>query len=95
MGDNKSTRGDLVRWVKDYALFAADDNGNAWPHDPIYEYGLVMEVSHKDDNALIVFGFTTKQLFIVDKTSDEIETVSRAKEKLVFPSADEIKKYEK
>ena len=68
-----SEKGDLVRWVKEYTFYAADDRGNAWPHDPIYEYGLVMQTSHVDPSALIVFGFRTKSLFIVDMKYDEVE----------------------
>ena len=95
MGDDQSNRGDLVRWVREYAFYEADDKGNAWPHDPVYEYGLVMEVSYKDNNALIVFGFTAKQLFVVNKGSDAIETISRAPKKLIIPTPEEIEKYEK
>ena len=97
VGDNNkvSRRGDLVRWVKDFAFYAADDKGNAWPHDPIYEYGLVMEVSHTDPNSVIVHGFTSKMLFIVDIEKDEIEIVSKATQRLWSPTPAEVKKYEK
>ncbi len=88
-------KGDLVRWIRDYMFFSADNRGNAWPHNPVYEYGLIMEVSHTDPNALIVFGFKSKQMFIMDRLQDEIETISRAKRKLIVPTADEVKKYEK
>ena len=88
-------KGDLVRWIKDYMFFSADNRGNAWPHNPVYEYGLIMEVSHTDPNALIVFGFKAKQMFIVDVVHDEIETISRAARKLIVPTAEEVKKYEK
>ena len=40
--------GDLVRWVISYAVFAADDKGNVHPVTPIYEMGIVMEVSAFD-----------------------------------------------
>ena len=74
-------------------FYSADNRGNAWPHNPIYEYGLIMEVSHIDPNALIVFGFKTKQLFICDY--EELEIVSKASRKLIIPTTAEIKKYEK
>ena len=91
--DEGPTRGDLVRWVSDYMFFSADNRGNAWPHNPVYEYGLIMEVSNADPHALIVFGFKLKQLFICNY--DEIETVSKAPRKVLVPTAEEIKKYEK
>ena len=91
----QTRRGDLVRWVKEFTFFAADDQGNAWPHDPIYEYGLVMEVSETDSNALIVHGFSSKSLFIVDMNHDEVEVISKAPQKLWWPSTSEVKKYEK
>jgi hypothetical protein len=37
-GEYLPRRGDLLRWIVDYKLFAADDKGNAWPHNPVYEY---------------------------------------------------------
>ncbi len=95
MVDEGLKKGDLVRWIKDYTFFSADDKGNAWPHDPVYEYGLVMEVSYTDPNALIVFGFEAKHLFIVDLDIDEVEAISRAPRRLIIPTAEEIKKYEK
>ena len=98
MGDSnpkKPKRGDLVRWICDYALFAADDKGNAWPHDPQYEYGVIMEVSHSDPNAIIVFGTSSKMWYTANIIEDEIEIVSSSRRQILFPSAEEIKKYEK
>ncbi|MBI80167.1 MAG: hypothetical protein CMQ51_07060 [Gammaproteobacteria bacterium] len=40
--------GDLVRWVISYAVFAADAHGNVHPITPIYEMGIVIEVSTHD-----------------------------------------------
>ena len=47
--------GDLVRWVISYAMFAADDKGNVHPVTPIYEMGIVMEVSVIDPCLLCAF----------------------------------------
>jgi len=88
-------RGDLVRWVTDYMLYAADDKGNAWPHNPVYEYGIVMEVSHVDPFAVIIFGMNSKTLFVANTKEEEIETVSAAQRGLLYPTTEEIKKYEK
>ena len=50
-----------------------------------------MEVSHVDSNAVIVFGFTTKQLFIADLNNDELEIISRAPRKLILPTKQDMK----
>ena len=98
MGDNKASeprKGDLVRWVCDYALFAADEYGNAWPHDPQYEYGVIMEVSHADPNAIIIFGTGSKIRYTAHMIDDGIEVVSATRKRVVIHSKDEIKKFEK
>jgi len=91
----KPKKGDLVRWIYDYALYAADDKGNAWPHDPQYEYGVIMEVSHSDPHAIIVFSTTTKMWHVAHMVDDDIEIISESRNKVVIPTAEEIKKYEK
>lgn len=88
-------KGDLVRWVKEHRLYIADQHGNSYPHNPVYEFGIVMEVSHVDINAVIIFGFTPQQLIIGDIVKDEIEIISRAPLKLYIATPDEVKKYEK
>ena len=95
--ENKSQprKGDLVRWVKEHRLYVSDEYGNAYPHNPVYEFGIVMEVSHVDTNAVIIFGFTPRQLIIGDIMKDEIEIISRAPLRLYIATPDEIKKYEK
>ena len=40
--------GDLIRWVISYAVFAADDKGFVYPVTPIYEMGIVVEISFID-----------------------------------------------
>lgn len=40
--------GDLIRWVISYAVFAADDRGYVYPVTPIYERGIVVEISYID-----------------------------------------------
>lgn len=47
--------GDLVRWVISYAVFAADSDGNVHPVSPIYEMGIVMEVSAVDPCLVCVY----------------------------------------
>ena len=38
--------GDYVRWVISYAVYTADNLGNAWPHQPVYCYGLIVETAN-------------------------------------------------
>ena len=96
---NKDTeppqRGDLVRWVSDYTLFAADDRGNAWPHNPVYEYGIVMDVSDVDPWAVVVYCTSQGFWFTAQVLDDDLEILSTAQRKLIVPTAAEVKKYEK
>ena len=41
--------GDYVRWVISYAVYTADNLGNAWPHQPVYCYGLIVETGQTRD----------------------------------------------
>lgn len=72
-------RGDLVRWVVDYEYFAADEIGMAYPFNPIYEYGIVIEVSEKDSNAVIIYNPKQAEWCIGDLYKDNIQVISKAK----------------
>ncbi len=47
--------GDLIRWASTYAVFAADDQGNVYPVSPLYEMGIVVEVSLMDECLVCAF----------------------------------------
>jgi hypothetical protein len=88
-------RGDLVRWISDYNFYAADSVGNAWPHDPIYEYGIVMDVSDNDPWSVAVYCTSQGFWFTAQILDDDIEILSAAQRKLIVPTPEEVKKYEK
>tara|TARA_Y100001938_G_C8020640_1_gene395122 strand:- start:277 stop:591 length:315 start_codon:yes stop_codon:yes gene_type:complete len=73
--------GDLVRWVISYAVFAADDNGNVHPVSPIYEMGIVVEVSTVDPCLVCVFAVNSdfgNGYRLVDITDcEEFEVLNR------------------
>ncbi len=72
-------RGDLVRWIVDYKQFAADDLGMVYPFDPIYEYGIVIEVSHKDSNAVVIYNPQSAAWCLGDLRDDNLEIISKVK----------------
>ena len=48
-------QGDLVRWVIEWGIFAVSEEGEIHGEYPQYCHGIVMEVSEKDPNAVVVF----------------------------------------
>lgn len=74
-------KGDLVRWIIGHATFAAYPDKLVGA-DPIYKYGIVMQVSSVDNQAIVVHscGFDTdSRLIILDGKDDDIEILSRGK----------------
>ena len=88
-------RGDLVRWVSDYNIFGADDRGNVFPSDPVYEYGIIMDVSDVDPWAVVIYGTSVGFWFTAQILNDDIEILSRAKRRIIIPTPAEVKKYER
>jgi len=72
-------RGDLVRWIVDYELFAADETGKAYPLEPVYQYGIVVEVSEEDPAMVVIYNPYQAEWWIGNKTDDQIEIISKAK----------------
>jgi len=70
--------GDLIRWVYDYNIYAAYDDGVVG-YDPAYRHGIIMEVSHTDPNTLAVFCFDCSDVnwMLVNIITDEVEILSR------------------
>jgi len=77
--DDSINRGDLVRWIVDYELFAADDTGNAYPLEPVYQYGIVVEVSQEDPAVVVIYNPYQAEWWIGNKADDQIEIISKAK----------------
>ncbi len=88
-------KGDLVRWISDYKLLSADDIGNVWPNNPVYEFGIVMDVSETDPWAVVIYSTSVGIWFTAQIFQDDIEIIARAPKKLIAPTTAEVKKYEK
>ena len=73
-------RGNLVRWVLDHDIYEADDTVLRGIK-PNYRHGIIMEVSTKDSNAVIVCCYDCKKegkWVILDLIQDELEVLSGA-----------------
>jgi hypothetical protein len=72
-------KGDLVRWVIGHATFAAYDD-RLEGVDPIYKYGIVVQVSKLDPDAIIVHSYGNNienRLIILNGNDDDIEILSK------------------
>ena len=77
--DDHINRGDLVRWIVDYELFAADATGKTYPLEPVYQYGIVVEVSPEDPSMVVIYNPYQAEWWIGNKAGDQIEIISKAK----------------
>jgi len=71
-------RGDLVRWIIDHDVYEADDNVLRGI-SPNYRHGIIMEVSKKDENAVIVCCYDCGQeagWLILNLIHDKFEILS-------------------
>jgi len=67
-----------VRWIVGHRVFQATES-NLVATDPIYRYGIVMEVSQVDPNAIVVHSDTEPRgnyLIILDVINDDVEILS-------------------
>ena len=76
-------QGDFVRWVISYAVFAADEIGNAWPYEPVYCYGLIIEVANDGSPNVIVYIPRSSEYHLLDTTKYQFEVLSSAKKEQV------------
>ncbi len=73
----KLQKGCLVRWVVDYKYYAAPaTSGGIIPQEPIYNYGIVMEVSESDPYAVVIFCFDNDGWTILNMIHDEFEILN-------------------
>ena len=71
--------GDLIRWIVEYRGFTAGtSSSDVRPYNPIYEYGIVLEISSQDPDAVIVSVMSYGQLHILHKLHDGFEILSEA-----------------
>jgi len=72
-------RGDLIRWVVDWGVYAISTKGEAHGRYPQYCHGIVIEVSRKDPKAVVVFCYDCKNeggYTILHSSRDEFELLS-------------------
>ena len=72
------TKGTLIKWVESHKSYEA--NGDVLVGlEPIYNYGIIMEVSHKNPNYLAVASFGDGRWRVVDVHNDDIKIISEPK----------------
>ena len=76
-GDDLSP-GDLVRWIIDYRVFEAQDDGEVFPVDAVWAYGIIIEVSNNDPMSVALVRLDTKTYQILHMIHDGFEVVSKA-----------------
>jgi hypothetical protein len=72
-------RGDLVRWVVDWGIYVVSAEGVVNREYPKYCHGIVMEVSAKDSQAIVVYCYDCKDhagWTILYMIHDEFELLS-------------------
>ena len=72
-------KGDYVRWIIGHATYAAYPNKLVGA-DPIYKYGIIMQVSKVDNNAIIVHTWGShndRRLVILNGEEEKIEILSK------------------
>ena len=70
--------GDLVRWITDYRVFEAKDDGEIFPVDAVWAYGIILEVSPSDPMSVVLVRLDTKTHQILHMIHDGFEVVSKA-----------------
>lgn len=73
-------QGDLVRWIADHSIYEAAGDVLVGV-SPNYRHGIIMEVSMKDADAVMVFCYDCKKKkesswMILDMTYDRLEILS-------------------
>jgi len=74
----KLATGDLVRWITDYRVFEARDDGEVFPVDAVWAYGIILEVSPSDPMSVVLVRLDTKTHQILHMIHDGFELVSKA-----------------
>jgi len=76
--DDNFCKGDLIRWVVGHDTYQSDGQ-TLFGTDPIYNHGIIMEVSDVDPACIIVHSRDAEwapRLVILNGTVDEIEILS-------------------
>ena len=81
--DNDFYKGDLIRWVVGHDTYESDGD-TLYGTDPIYNHGIIMEVSDVDPVCIIVHSrdvHMAPRLVILNGELDEIQVLSSAEQK--------------
>ena len=71
--------GDLIRWVVEYRSFLAGTcSSNVKPFNPVYEYGIVLDISTQDPYSVIVSMLSCGQLHVLHQIQDGFEILSES-----------------
>jgi hypothetical protein len=73
---DKPKTGDMIRWIVDYNSFIADED-MLYPHEPVYEYGIIIEISNDDPYSVVVAATNSGKIDIIHMIIDGFEIVSR------------------
>lgn len=74
-------RGDLIRWVVDWGIYAISANGEAHGQYPQYCHAIVIEVSQKDPEAIVAYCYDCKNeggYTILHLKHDKFELISES-----------------
>ena len=70
--------GDLVKWIIDYRVFESHADGEIYPVDAVWAYGIIIEVSSTDPMSVALVRLDTKTHQILHMIHDGFEIVSKA-----------------
>ena len=66
----------MIRWIVDYNSFIADED-MLYPHEPVYEYGIIIEISSDDPYSAAVAATSSGKIDIIHMIIDGFEVVSK------------------
>ena len=68
--------GDMIRWIIDYKSFISDED-LLYPHEPIYEYGIIIEIANDDPYSVAVASTNSGKIDIIHMIIDGFEVISK------------------
>tara|TARA_B100000900_G_scaffold391182_1_gene385552 strand:+ start:1855 stop:2094 length:240 start_codon:yes stop_codon:yes gene_type:complete len=70
--------GDLVKWIVDYRVFEAHQDGDIFPVDAVWAFGIIVEVSATEPNSVVLVRLDTQTHEILHMIHDGFIVVSHA-----------------
>ena len=67
-------RGDLIRWIRDWAAYSVDEDGEAVGETPVYDHGIVLGYADSV-KLLVVYSHTQQQKEMIDLNFVDIEII--------------------